>query len=206
MNCPNCNTPNNSQSLFCINCGGPLSGENQEHIRLGSYKPLLNILSARLILALIGLEIVNMILIEISFIKEFNIPNFDLTFPSIITILLSLVSGGLLIAFSFTLRGLWPQAYPKYQQAYHLFNTVIYVVILVMVYKFVKQFLVMFTIYSDLLMILQIVCIISVLVIIGRASVFVYQTLPIWIASIKLGFALPQVEVVEEKDEVDSED
>jgi hypothetical protein len=113
-----------------------------------------------------------------------------------------MVAIGLLVNFSLTLRNLWPQAYPKYYQAFYLFNAIIYVVVLVMAYRVTKEFILAFADDSDPLTILQLVCVVVVLFIVGRASVFVYQLLPTWIQAMKASFTLPPVEMpVEQKEE-----
>jgi len=168
---------------------------------LDSTKGRLGVLTTRMILALVGLVILNAILTGLSFIEEFQIPDFDLDTPTLITALIYLVAIGLLVNFSLTLRSLWPQAYPRYNQAFYLFNAIIYVVVLVMAYRVAKDIIQAFTDDSDPLTILQLVCVVVVLFIVGRASVFVYQLLPSWIEAMKASFTLPPVQMPVEKKE-----
>lgn len=195
MNCPNCNAYNKPGSQFCIQCGEPLQSSGSPPVQYRSAKEVLGIYTARMVIALIGLMILNMILTGLSFIEEINIPDFDMSAPTLITILIYLVAIGLLIHYGVNLRVLWPRAFPKFNQAHSLFNAVIYVVVLSMTYKVIKPFILEFSDdYSTPLLIIQLILVAIVLVILGTASIFIYQVLPIWIASFKESIAQPPVQ------------
>lgn len=195
MNCPNCNTPNKPGSQYCIQCGEPLQVANQPQVKYGSAKEVLGIYTLRTLLALIGLAILNTILTGLSFIEELDIPDFDMTAPTLITILIYLVAITLLIQYTVTLKGLWPRAYPRYQQADSLFNAILYVIVLSMVYRVFKPFIFEFTFDTTPLLIVQLILIAFVLVILGRASIFVYQMMPVWISTLKESITPPQVQI-----------
>lgn len=191
MNCPHCNTPNDPSNQFCISCGGNLYGPAPNQPMGGSARDLLGILTGRIILALFGLMIVNRILSGLAFIKEFRIPDFDLSTPELFSMVIFIVAIALLINYAVTLRGLWPQAYPKYGEVAYVFTTLLYVIAISMAYRMIKPIILAFAVDSTPLMLLQLACLLVTVVLVIRVSVFVYQNLPVWLSNFKNSLTPP---------------
>jgi hypothetical protein len=204
MNCPHCKTPNNPGSQFCIQCGENLSTLSPAETNVSSKKELLGILTIRMVVSLIGLMIVNSILIGLAFVQELNIPDFDIPTPTLISILIYLVAIGILINYASTLRNLWPKAFPKYAQAAFVFNALITLILLSMAYRIIKPIIRGFTNDATPFLITQSIFVVIALITLGRASAFVFQMLPSWIANLKAGILPVPMNIEKEGDaEVD---
>lgn len=184
MNCPYCHTPNDPANRFCVSCGRDI---HAQPIREGGMFPIgiLGIQTARLLLALLGLSILNTIFTSLAFIKELRIPDFVLTTPNIITFLIYTVAVILLVNYVRMLGFLWPQAFPKYQEVMLLVSSVIYLIIFTMAYQGLKPPILAYSTDTIPLTLLQVILLFTSLVMLGRASVIVYNALPSWLSNIR---------------------
>jgi membrane protease subunit (stomatin/prohibitin family) len=200
MNCPNCNTQNDPDNQFCVNCG-QLLGEStatkgQPQIEPApiparppgiarSVPELLQILTIRMLVILLGLWLLKVVLNWLPFIKELRIPNSPLSVATIINTIVFLIIIVWLISYSRMLWVLWPQALPRYQEAGSFLVMLIYIVILVVFYNAARPLVVTFAPDTEALTVLQVALFIIALLMLIYAIVVVYQRLPFWLPAIR---------------------
>lgn len=199
MNCPNCNTPNDSANQFCVNCGQPL-GEQistpaqspavqspaiQPPAIARSVSELLQVLTIRMVVILLGLWLLKVVLNWLPFIKELRIPNSPLPVPTIINTIVFLIIIVWLISYSRMLWVLWPQALPRYREAGSFLVMLIYLITLVVLYNAARPLVLTFAPGTEALTILQVVLFIIALFLLIYAIVVVYQRLPFWLPAIR---------------------
>ena len=184
MNCPHCNTPNDPANRFCVNCG--LDIHIQPMARgTPSAVGVLGVQTAQLLIALFGLSILNSILTGLAFVEELEIPDFRLSAPSVITFLIYLVAVILLINYVRMLGYLWPQAFPRYPEVMVLVAVVIYLILFTMAYQSLKPFILAYATDTVPLTLLQVILLFVSLIMVGRASVIVYNALPVWLSDLR---------------------
>lgn len=197
MNCPNCNTPNEPNNAFCVNCGYSLSTSFQpasgtpQNPAARSAGEFLGIFTARLVIAVLGVWVIRAILIDLSFIEGLRIPDTSVTGASIVNVLAYLVIIALLVAYGRDLGRLWPQAFPGYPELGSLLVALVYTVILAAVYAGLRPFLVEFLPDQEVLLILQILLAFIVLIIVARAAFIAYQGLAGWLTRLIAGARPP---------------
>ena len=194
MNCPNCNTPNDPANQFCVNCGKPLGEQASAPIPAPAAQPpaiarsvseLLQVLTVRMLVILLGLWLLRAVLNWLPFIKELRIPNSPVPIPTIINTLIYLIIIAWLVSYSRTLWVLWPQALPRYREAGSFLVMLIYIIILVIFYYAVRPLISVFGLGSDVLTILQVVLFIIALALLLYAIIVVYQRLPFWLPALR---------------------
>jgi hypothetical protein len=193
MNCPRCNTENDPTHRFCKNCGEMLHQQApaqqpqmnyRQSFSTKSPSEALGIQTIRIIIALLGLAIVNIVFSNLAFVEELSIPNFNLQTPDLIRSIIYLISVVLIIGYAQSLAKLWPQAYPKFGDVVVIFMAIISLVTLAMAYSGIKPVLQAFTSDSTSFTILQIVFMAIALFVVIRACILVYKRIPSWINSI----------------------
>lgn len=207
MNCPNCNTPNEPGYQFCVNCGQPLSSQSQVPPPAGespapppvvqpqapprppiarSLSELLQVLTIRIVVILVGLWLLKVVLNWLPFIQDLRIPNSPLSVSTIINTIVYLIIIALLVSYSRMLWVLWPQALPRYREASTFLVMLIYIVVLIVFYYAVQPLILAFA--SDpreALTVLQVILFIVALILLVYAIVIVYQRLPFWLPSVR---------------------
>lgn len=194
MNCPNCNTVNDSGSRFCISCGEPLlisadsPAASQPFAR--SPRHLLGIVTARVLIGLLLVWILRAILINLAFVETLRFPEVPLTAPQLVTMLTYLVAIVLLLGYARSLRSLWAQAFPKAAAFAPALTAIIYVLVLSAVYA---TLLPLFSAFiddsADFILTLRIILLILAIILLGWAAKVIYDALPGWLSTVH--FDLP---------------
>jgi membrane protease subunit (stomatin/prohibitin family) len=218
MNCPQCNTPNDPEYKFCLNCGEPLSGESKvksadEEIRIPPIKDLLSatprsiarsipellqVLTIRMFVILVGLWLLKVILNSLPFIRDMQAIQISakrLPITTITDTIVYLIIIALLVSYSRTLSVLWPQALPRYKEAVKFLELLIYLVILIVLYNAAQPLIL--TVASNprqTLSNFQHLLFIVSLILLVYAIVILYQRLPYWLPSIRqwLTYSFPK--------------
>ncbi len=194
MNCPNCNTPNDPTNQFCVSCGKPLGEQTSTPAQPPTAQPpavarsvpeLLQVLTIRMLVILLGLWLLRVILNWLPFIRELRIPNSLVSIPTIINTLIYLIIIVWLVSYSRTLWVLWPQALPRYREAGSFLVMLIYIITLVVFYYAVRPLISVVGLGSEALTILQVILFIVALGLLLYAIVIVYQRLPFWLPAIR---------------------
>jgi len=180
MNCTYCNTPNDAANQFCISCGKPLA-DAPKATQQNALRKYIGIVTARLVISLFGLWILNQILIGLQFAKDLQIPNFIVPTTDLITMLVSVIIMVLLISYTWTLGNYWPRAFPRFREAVEAFATFAYLIILGAVYKIGLPIIRPFSATNDPIVIFQAALLAVALVISIRACWILYHALPVWL-------------------------
>ena len=208
MICPNCNTQNEPGYQFCVSCGQPLQQPNGESPTLPpivkpptppqpiarSVSELLQVLTIRMFVILVGLWLLKVVLNWLPFIKEMRIPDSPLPVATIINTIVYLIIIAMLVNYSRVLWVLWPQALPRYREAATFLVMLLYIVILIVFYYAVQPLVRVFASDSpEALILLQVILFVIALVLLVYAIVIVYQRLPYWLPSVRqrVTFAAP---------------
>ena len=217
MNCPICTTENEPTNEFCINCGTRLQeivGETNPGEQRPAPPPpppppptpppqpmarslseLLQVLTIRMVVILIGLWLLKVILNWLPFIKELRIPDLPLATTTIIDTIVYLIIIVLLISYSRMLWVLWPRVLPRYREAATFLVMLIYIIILVVLYLAIQPIIrALVPRPAEILTVLQLVLFVTALFLLVYALVIAYQRLPFWIPSVRqqVIFAAPQ--------------
>jgi magnesium-transporting ATPase (P-type) len=205
MNCPKCDTENEPTNEFCINCGQPLqesAGTAEPPVQrvvpppvppspppqpmARSISELLQVLTIRMFVILVGLWLLKVILNWLPFIQDLRIPGSPISSSTIIDTIVYLIIVVLLVSYSRMLWVLWPQVLPRYREAATFLVMLIYIIILVVLY-FAAEPLIRALVVNptDILTVLQIVLFVIALLLLVYALVIVYQRLPFWLPSVR---------------------
>jgi len=184
MNCPHCNTPNDPSNRFCVNCGRDIHVQPMAR-GTPSAVGALGVQTVQLFIALFGLSILNSILTGLAFVEELRIPDFELSTPSVITFLIYFVAVILLVNYVRMLSFLWPQAFPRYPEVMALVGGVIYLILFTLAYQGLKPLILAYATDTIPLTLLQVILLFVSLIMVGRASVIVYNALPVWLSDLR---------------------
>jgi hypothetical protein len=187
MKCPRCNTENEPTAQYCVNCAYPFQAAPQkaQSVSAGTYLLLMTI---RFLIAIFGLWIIEKVVVGLPFVEKMVIRNFPLTVTNIINIVIALLMVILLISFAILLGGMWPRAFPKYQQAGTVLSGIIYLIVLSVLYSPIETLLQKILTGQDAataVLILQVVFAVTALVLVIWLAIIVYNALPSWLNSIR---------------------
>jgi hypothetical protein len=183
-----------------MNCGEPLGEKAPVQVQerqpaiARSVPELLQVLTIRMVVILLGLWLLKVIINALPFVKELRIPKSPLPVPTIINTIVLLIIIGLFINYSRMLWVLWPQALPRLKDAGTFLVLIIYIVILIVLYYAAEPIVIILAPNREALTILQIVLFgISLLLLIYAISI-VYTRLPSWLPSIRqqVAFTAPK--------------
>jgi hypothetical protein len=142
-------------------------------------------MTLRFLIALLGLALLNMILTGLAFVEELIIPDFPLSTPTLVSSLIYFIALVLLVNYARVLAVMWPQAFPRYQEASVGFVALILLIILTTAYSGFRPFILEYASDTTPLTIIQFVFLSIAFIIVGRASVILYQALPSWLAGLR---------------------
>ena len=186
MNCPNCNTVNPAGNQFCMNCGASLSAVGAAPItRYSSLGHALFTATGQTLISVLMLYLLRSILNGLSFIQELQIPEWRITAPEIISIIMYLLVLVLLVNYARSVAYLWPQAYPRYSGVGIVITAILYVIGLSVAYTMLKPLFQRFFTDPEPLLILRVLLALIALFLLGRAAVVVYQSLPGWLDNLR---------------------
>lgn len=189
MNCPYCNAPNDSTNQFCMVCGKPLNLT----IAQPSARNMLWIVTGRIFVMLLFLWIMRAVLNRLSFVQATIIPDIDLRMTTAISIVVFITVITLVAGFIAAVARLWPQAFPRFQEASVIITTILYLIIFNQLYLASQQILPTLTddpqATSDVMMLIGVGLVVLALVMVIRAFIIIYQALPRWLSAIQ--FTLP---------------
>ncbi|MCI0520799.1 MAG: zinc ribbon domain-containing protein [Chloroflexi bacterium] len=186
MNCPHCNTVNDPANQFCVSCGQPI------HIAEGapparpagglSAGETLSMLTLHLALSLLGVWLLRAVLMGLSFVKQFQIPDFDVPTVSLISALAYLFIILIVINYARSFAVLWPQAVRGYPALGSLLVSFLYIIVLSALYKAFQPFIIELDPDPEMMLFIQGVLIVLALFILGRAFLLAYQGLAPWLS------------------------
>ncbi len=187
MNCPYCDTPNDPSNQFCVHCGRSLHEAPAQATsdRSPDAKNYIFVHTFRIIVSLFGLWIINTILVGLNFIKELSIPQLPIRVTALITAFIVLIVIILLITYIRMFADAWPAAFPRLREAGSVFTALLSIVVLAVIYSFLKPILPIFTDQREPLMILQIALLIIAVILLFRAAAIVYHAIPLWFERLK---------------------
>jgi len=139
-------------------------------------------LTLRLVIALLGLWILRAVIVGLSFVEQFQIPDFNIPTVGLINAFVYLLMIILLLNYARDLGGLWQQAFSGYPGLGVLLVGLIYVLVLAAIYNGARPILVGFIPDPEILMVVQITLIVLALLILARAVVQAYLGLAPWIS------------------------
>jgi hypothetical protein len=187
MNCPKCNTVNEPNSSFCVNCGESLSDKavTKTAPLANSPKELLGLLTIRTVVILIGLWLVHLILNWLPFVTEMRIPGININMPVIITSVIYFVIVIVLLSYAKMLRVLWQQSFPQAPEFGSVLAALVYLGILVAVYYAIRPLLRTFITDPNIITIFQVILFVIAIMLIVPALSILYQSMPRWMAAIR---------------------
>jgi len=188
MICPNCGTPNDPHSRFCIKCGQTLDGSpaNSASGLARSHPGLLAVLTARLGIALLLLWMLRSILLRLPFTRGIRLPpEVPLSLEEIITAITYLVALFMLLAYAQAIWSLWPQAFPRHAALTPALAALVYVAVLVVGYHAFAGLILTLTQEPEFLLVLRVVLLVLAAIFLIWAGVVIYNHLPAWIASLR---------------------
>ncbi len=187
MNCPNCSTPNEPQNQFCVNCRYPLTGQAQESRPLArSYPELLGVLTARLLILLIGSWLLKLILNWLPFTRQLIIPEINLPVSVLITSMIFLIVFFLLVNYARIVQAVWPKVYPKYQSLVPALSGLVYLLALVALYYALLPILSFISTGEDMTTVFQAVFFVVALILLVNVALIIYRRLPDWLANLRM--------------------
>jgi hypothetical protein len=199
--CMRCNTSNAPTSQFCMTCGVPLQAGPNPPFVARSAGQWLAVMTGRAVIAIIGLWLIRMFLVRFSFIQALYLPEVPLSVADMVSMLIFLVISVLLIKYAIDLLRVWPMVYPRIRE---LGMGLAGLVLLLFLTEFYLAIQPLFSIVlydlPDALLVVQVILAFAAVVILGWAFIIIYQSLPAWLATLRLpaGPALPPVAVPEE--------
>ncbi|MBM3703136.1 MAG: hypothetical protein FJW63_09185 [Actinobacteria bacterium] len=150
-----------------------------------SEEKVLGMYSLRLLIILLSLWILKLILVSLPFIKELIIPKPYLPITTIINLVLVIIAVLLLAAYNINLSRLWAKESPNLPEAGTIISTLIYLIIMAIAYGVIKELFLALEMGNEPLLILQIVLLVISVLLITRAAIVVYKSIPKWLTMIK---------------------
>lgn len=186
MNCPHCNAPNEPTNQFCMVCGRslipPLSAQP-------SARTMLGVATGRVFIMLLFLWMMRSVLNRLAFVQSTVIPEIDLQMTTAIALVVFIAVIVLVLGFIAAVARLWPQAFPRFQEASVAINTILYLIIFNQIYLASQQIVPALTndaqMTSELMMLIGLALVVVSVVMVIRAFIIVYQALPNWLSSIR---------------------
>lgn len=187
MNCPSCNTPNDPQNQFCVKCRYSLTGQAHAPRPLArSYPDLLGVLTARLLILLVGSWLLKLILNWLPFTRQLVIPEINLPVSVLITSIIFFIVFFLLVNYARVLQALWPRVYPKYQSLAPALSGLVYLFALVALYYALLPILGYISTGEDVTTLFQAVFFVVALVLLVNVALLIYRRLPDWLANLRM--------------------
>lgn len=152
---------------------------------------VLGLFTLRTLVTLIGIWILKLIIVSLPFVKELTIPNFPLTVIQIVNLLIDIVVVTMILNFGLGLSKYWPLEFPKAPEAGIVFTMLTYLIGLIVAYGAIKDLLDSLVDESEPVLILQIVFLVTAVLLLTRAALVVYQSLPKWLANLRDSLSTP---------------
>ena len=187
MNCPNCNTPNEPTSTFCVKCGESLGGKvvARKTALANSVKELLGVLTLRALVVLIILWLVYIILNWLPFVREMRISGINISLKIVIASVIYLIVVIVLNGYAKVLRVLWPKSFPQTPEFGSILATLVYLGILAAIYYAFGPLLRVITTDSSVITIFQAILFVISIVLIIPAITLLFRVAPYWLATVR---------------------
>ena len=152
---------------------------------------VLGLYSLRTLVTLIGIWILKLIVVSLPFFKELRVPDFPLTVVQIVNVFISFVIVTVIVSFGLGLSRYWPLEFPKAPEAGTVFTMLIFLIGLIVAYGSIKDLLESLIYESEPVLILQIIFLVAAVLLLVRAALVVYQSLPKWLVNLRDSLATP---------------
>lgn len=189
MLCPSCNTENPVNTMYCMNCGANL--QNTEAGSVTAANPAghaIYIATGQTLVAVIMLFLLRSILTGLSFVREIQIPDWRITVPDIISIVMYLLVLLVLLNYARLLGYHWPRAFPRYVGIGMVLTAILYLIALSVTYSMLKPLFFQFFSDPEPILILRVFLALIAIFLVGRAALVVYHSTPIWLDNLRASF------------------
>ena len=152
---------------------------------------VIGLYTLRTLVTLLGIWILKLIVVSLPFFKELSIPNFPFTILQIVNLLIAILIVAIILNFGFVLNKYWPLEYPKVPEAGVVFSMLIFLIALIAAYDSVKGLLDTLLEGPEAVLILQITFLVISALLLVRAALVVYISLPKWLNSLRDSITTP---------------
>ena len=197
--CPKCGRQNEAGSQFCIQCGTTLTGITPADLPAGargrapmaqSHRELLAAITTRLLVTLFGLWLFTRVLISLTFVRDFFIPDIGMTLEQVIVSLAFL--GGILVILLYipALRATWSRALPGQDALLTVILALVYLVLLSVVFTALRTPLTVLDADEDVFIVLRLVLVLLAVILVSNALRTLYRAAPDWWRRLSTPFSL----------------
>lgn len=181
MICTKCQTENEPNSAFCLNCGKSLKMYMNEGETMSTNRYTLFYETIKFIFLLLGLYLIRTILTSLQFVNDINIPDFPITVTEIISAIIGLIILVLVIVYATGFPGLWASAFPATSEVGKIITSFLYIIVLSVLYKGLLPLIAAISDASELYLILQTFFLIIAIILSTGIISTLNQALPKWI-------------------------
>ena len=152
---------------------------------------VLGLYTLRTLVTLLGIWILKLIVVSLPFFKELSLPDFPFTVIQIVNILITVVIVLVLVNFGIGLSRYWPLEFPKAPEAGTVLTMIVFLIGLITAYDSLKDILLTLVDGSEAVLILQIVFLVTSVLLLLKAALVVYQSLPKWLNNLRESLSTP---------------
>ncbi len=152
---------------------------------------VIGLYTLRTLVTLLGIWILKLIVVSLPFFKALSIPNFPFTILQIVNLLIAMLIVAIILNFGFGLSKYWPMEFPKVPEAGTVLAMIIFLIGLTSAYGSVKELLETLVEGSEAVLILQIAFLVISALLLVRAALVVYISLPKWLNSLRDSITTP---------------
>lgn len=192
MLCQQCFTENPKENRFCMSCGESLTEPNAVVTPKEEHHKRLSVETIRFIISVFGLLILNWIVTSMSFLKDLQIPESDLSTEVIVKSVIYLLIIILLLRFASLIGYFWKKAFPNFSQAALFIQTILFLISLSVFYDSTLWLFNQYIEDPQILLIYQLTLGGIAIILLIRAGSYFYQVLPLWLKRINLTIDMPE--------------
>ena len=152
---------------------------------------VIGLYTLRTLVTLLGIWILKLIVVSLPFFKELSIPNFPFTILQIVNLLIAILIVAIILNFGFGLIKYWPLEFTKVPEAGVVLSMLVFLIALIVAYDSVKELLEALLEGPEAVLILQITFLVISALLLVRAALVVYISLPKWLNSLRDSIATP---------------
>lgn len=152
---------------------------------------VLGLYTLRTLVILLGIWILKLIIVALPFFKEIYIPDFPFTVVQIVDILITAIIAFVIVNYGIGLSKYWPVEFPKAPELGIVLTMIVFLIGLTSTYDTLKDILTTLDAGSEAVLILQIVFLVTAVLLLLRAAIVAYQSLPKWLSNLHDSFTNP---------------